>query len=135
MVPPGKEQIVLHASEAFKDALGKYASDNDLSMAEIIRKATADFIGYDLGAEPARSRAPKYATPEEAKRAALERAALIRWGNSTSSRLLVEGKIEAASIIARAVAQKDYETLNVLRKASAPQNVPTETEEETNAPE
>lgn len=126
MTPPGKEQIVLHASEDFKNALGKYASDHEMAMAEVIRKATATLIGYDLGSEPARMRTPKYATPEEAKRAALDRAALIRWGNATSSRLLVEGKMEPATIIARAVGQKDYETLNALKAASAAKGAPTE---------
>jgi hypothetical protein len=115
---PGKDQIVLHASEGFKDALGKYAADTKSSMAEVIRQAVASVIGYDLKADPARTRAPKYATKEEATRAALDRAALIRWGNKTSGRLLVGGDIESASVIARAVAQKDYETLELLKDAA-----------------
>lgn len=128
---PGKDQIVLHASESFKDMLGKYASANKLSMAEVIRQAVATVIGYDLSAEPARTRAAKYATPEEAKRAALDRATLVRWGNATSGRLLVSGEIEAASVIARAVASKDYETLTALKDAATSPAEEIEDEEPT----
>ena len=112
---PGRDQIVIHASEAFKDALGEWAAAHNESMSEVIRQAVAGKIGYDISREPARTRTPKYATPEEAKRAALDRAALLRWGNTTSSRLLSEGEIEAASTIAKAVVSKDYEGLTALR--------------------
>jgi hypothetical protein len=115
---PGRDQIVIHASDAFKDALGKWAADHNESMSEVIRQSVAKHIGYDITQEPARTRTPKYATPEEAKRAALDRAALIRWGNTTSSRLLFAGEIEAASIIAKAVVGKDYEALTALKDAA-----------------
>ena len=115
---PGKDQIVLHASTGFKDRLGEYAAEHGTSMADVIRTAVAERIGYDLGKDPARSRTPKYATPEEAKRAALDRAAILRWANSTSSRLLASDNIEAAMIIARAIANKDYDTLDQLKNAS-----------------
>ena len=117
-VTPGRDQIVIHASDAFKDALGEYSAAKNKSMSEVIRQAVATVIGYDISREPARTRTPKYATPEEAKRAALDRAALLRWGNTTSSRLLSEGEIEAASTIAKAVVVKDYEALTALRDAS-----------------
>lgn len=115
---PGKDQIVLHSSEEFKDALGTYATEYNMSMAEVIRQAVADKIGYDLKAEPARTRTPKYATPEQARRAALDRAALIRWGDATSRRLLTDGQIDAAVVIARATASKDYDVLAELKSAS-----------------
>ena len=115
---PGRDQIVIHASDTFKDALGEFAAANNKSMSEVIRQAVATHIGYDISQEPARTRTPKYATPEEAKRAALDRAALLRWGNTTSSRLLSEGEIEGASVIAKAVVAKDYETLTALREAA-----------------
>ena len=116
---PGRDQIVIHASDTFKDALGEWAAANNLSMSEVIRQAVAGKIGYDISKEPARTRTPKYATPEEAKRAALDRAALIRWGNATSSRLLNAGEIEGASVIAKAVVGKDYEALTALRDATS----------------
>lgn len=112
---PGRDQIVIHASDAFKDALGRWASAHDATMSEVIREAVAKHIGYDISREPARSRRPKYATEEEAKAASYERAALIRWGNATSARLLSAGEIEAASIIAKAVVTRDYETLSALK--------------------
>lgn len=112
---PGKDQIVLHASEGFKDALGEYATTNNLSMSETIRRAVAAMIGYDLAGEPARMRTPKYDTPELAKRAALDRAALKRWGMATSSKLLLAGELEAAMLIARAVNENDYESLAALK--------------------
>lgn len=117
---PGKDQIVLHSSEEFKDALGQWATEHNMSMAEVIRQAVADTIGYDLKAEPARSRTPKYDSPEKAKEAALERAALLRWGNRTSSKLLNDGFTVAATTIARAVIVKDYETLAALKYATTP---------------
>jgi hypothetical protein len=117
-VTPGRDQIVIHASDAFKDALGKWSADRDMTMSAVIREAVAKHIGYDLSQEPARTRTPKYATPEEAKRAAYDRAALKRWGDSTSSRLLHEGRIDAASIVARAVVNKDYEALAALKDAA-----------------
>lgn len=115
---PGKDQIVLHASTGFKDALGKYAGANKTSMAEVIREAVAEKIGYTLTNDPPRSRIPKYATKEEQTRANLDRAALMRWGNGTASKLMVAGEIEAASLIARAVVAKDYDTLALLKRAS-----------------
>lgn len=111
---PGKDQIVLQASEGFKDALGKYASENKTSMAEVIRKAVAAMIGYDLSLDPPRTRTPKYGSPEEQKAVTLRRALLIRWGNKTSARLLTNGKIDEATIIARAVATRDYDSLEAL---------------------
>lgn len=73
---PGRDQIVLQASESFKEALAKYAQSNGMSMAELIRRAVAKEIEYDLSAEPVRSGGGhrKYASPEERAKAALERA-------------------------------------------------------------
>lgn len=117
---PGKDQIVLHASEEFKDALGTYAAANNTTMAAVIREAVSGLIGYDLENEPSRTRTPKYASKAEATRAALDRAALLRWGNATTTKLLDKGEIAAASLIARAVNNKDYETLALLKAASEP---------------
>lgn len=77
---PGRDQIVLQASEALKEALGKYAQANGLSMAEVIRQSVADRIGYDLTAEPVRVGGGhrKYESPEARAKAALERAARRR---------------------------------------------------------
>lgn len=113
-----REQIVLQASEAFKEALGNYAAENNLAMAEVIRQAVADRIGYDYQNEPARPRTTKYATEAERKAAQLGRAALIRWGKSATTRALNAGEIEIATVIARAVNDGDYESLEALKDAS-----------------
>lgn len=115
----GKEQIVFHASEGFKDRLGAYAAEHKTTMAEVLRQATSDLIGWDLAGEPARSRTHRYATKEEEKRATYDRAALMRWGKTTGNRLLANLQVEAATIIARAVMNKDYETLALLKGAAA----------------
>lgn len=114
---PGREQIILHTSTAFKDALGTYAGNRKMSMADVIRKATADLIGYDLTQEPPRTRTPKYATPEEQAKALSLRQSLTHWANSTASKMIASGNILDAGIIARAVVAKDYESLKLLREA------------------
>ena len=117
---PGREQIILHTSTAFKDALGTYAGNRKMSMADVIRKATADLIGYDLTQEPPRTRTPKYASPEEAAKALSLRQSLTHWANSTASKLMASGNILDAGIIARAVVAKDYDSLKLLREVMAP---------------
>lgn len=117
-----REQIVLQASEAFKEALGNYAAENNLAMAEVIRQAVADRIGYDYQNEPARPRATKYATEAERKAAGLQRAALVRWGKTAVTRAMNDGNIDVATIIARAVNDGDYESLEALKSAADDQD-------------
>lgn len=112
---PGQDQVVFQASDGLKEAVGKYANDNNIPMAEVWRQAAANMVGYDLTSDPARTRTPKYESPQQQKEAQLARAALLRWGKTTSARLLVDGQIEAATLIARAVDGKDYETLESLK--------------------
>lgn len=116
---PGKDQVVFQASDGLKDAVGTYATEHNVPMAEVWRLAGAALVGYDLSKDPARTRAAKYDSPEEQKRAQLDRATLIRWGKTTASRLLLEGQIEAATLIAKAVNDKDYETLEELKNIGA----------------
>lgn len=71
---PGRDQIVLQASEAFKEALAAYATMNGTSMAQVIRESVAEHVGYDLANEPATQRTTRYASVEERKAAQLERA-------------------------------------------------------------
>ncbi len=114
---PGRDQIVLQASSALKEALGDYAQEHNESMAETIRRAVAALIGYDLANDPKTVRTTKYDSPEAQKKAQLERAALVRWARATGQRLLADGQIEAATVIARATADKDYEALDELKTA------------------
>jgi hypothetical protein len=114
---PGKDQIVIQSSEAFKDALGKYAEEHDQSMADVIRKATAVMIGYDLINEPKIARAHQYATEAEKKEAQSTRSALLRWGRGVLPKMIASGNIDAAQVIARAISEKDYESIEALRLA------------------
>lgn len=125
---PGREQIILHTSTAFKDALGIYAGERKKSMADVIREAVADLIDYDLTQEPPRTRTPKYASPEEQAKALSLRQSLTHWANSTASKLMAAGNIVDAGIIARAVVAKDYESLKLLRDAMAPTRQDAEVE-------
>lgn len=71
---------MLQASDAFKEALGKYAQAHGLSMAEVIRRGVAVMINYDLASEPPRATGGRkiYASAEERAKAALERAKVRR---------------------------------------------------------
>lgn len=71
---PGRDQIVLQASEALKEALAEYAQMNGTSMAQVIREAVAERIDYDLAGEPKQARFTRYASIEERKTAGLARA-------------------------------------------------------------
>lgn len=130
MTPPGKEQIVLHTSEAFKDALGEYATLHKTSMAEVIRKATASLIGYDLTSEAPRTRTPKYESKEEQVRVNLWRASLKRWGKDAIVKASLQGDNVAVLILSRAVNDNDYETLDLLRTAAKAANVDPDDESE-----
>jgi hypothetical protein len=59
-------------STELKEAMGKYASQHDMSVAQLIRECVADKIGYKL--EPAETHR-KYASPEERIAAQKERNA------------------------------------------------------------
>lgn len=115
---PGKDQIVLQASVGLKEALATWAQEHNEAMAEVIRQAVAALIGYDLASDPKTVRATKYDSPEQQKQAALDRAALLRWGKSATTKAIGAGNIDVATIIARAVNSKDYETLDALKTAS-----------------
>lgn len=134
MTPPGKEQIVLHTSVEFKNALGEYATAHKMPMAEVIRKATAALIGYALENEAPRSRTPKYETKEEQDRVNLWRAALLRWGKNAVTKAGVQQDYVAVGILSRAVTDRDYETLDLLRTAAKAANVdPDEDQADTDA--
>lgn len=134
MTPPGKEQIVLHTSVEFKNALGEYATTHKMPMAEVIRKATAALIGYALENEAPRSRTPKYETKEEQNKVNLWRAALKRWGKDAVVAANRQGDHIAALLISNAVADNDYETLDLLRTAAKAAKLdPDENPDETNA--
>lgn len=123
MTPPGKEQIVFHTSEAFKDALGEYATQHKMHMSDVIRKATAALIGYNLEAEPPRTRTPKYESKEEQTRVNYWRAGLKRWGKDAVVKAAQQGDNVAVLILSRAVAENDYETLELLQTAAKAANL------------
>lgn len=57
--------IMILISDQLRDAADKYASDNNLSRAKLIRLALSKYIGYDLESEPKTNRQRKYSSPEE----------------------------------------------------------------------
>lgn len=111
---PGKDQVVFQASEGLKEAVGAYATEHNQSMSEVWQTAGALLVGYDRSNDPSRTRAAKYDSPEEQKRVEKLHATLIRWGKTTAARLLNDGQIEAATLIAKAIQAKDYDTLEAL---------------------
>lgn len=117
MTASQQDQLVVMVPSAMKEALGNYSAEHDQPMTETVKEAIAAYIGIDYVKQP-RTRTPKFATPEEEKSFKYGRAALIRWGRATASRLLNAGEIEAATVIARALEDKDYETLGALKSAS-----------------
>jgi hypothetical protein len=133
MTPPGKEQIVLHTSVEFKNALGEYATTHKMPMAEVIRKATAALIGYALENEAPRSRTPKYESKEEQVRVNLHRALLKRWGKDAIVKASLQGDNVAVLILSRAVASNDYEVLDLLRTAAKAAKVDPDDEIEAEA--
>lgn len=96
-------------SDGLYSALGEAAQKRGVSMAQLLRESVAKTISYDLKAEPAPTRAKKYASAEERIAAQKER-------NKAK-------KNREKAVLARlqAMADKgelDPETLAMLRKAS-----------------
>lgn len=79
-----KKTLAVAVSSKFEEAVSKWASTNDKSVAQVIRLALAQFVGYDLSAEPVVTRGTrmKYANKDEAaaaqKAKVAERNALIK---------------------------------------------------------
>lgn len=60
-----KTGVVVLLSDAMIEALDGEAKKQKVSRSELVRAAVADFIAYDLDAEPATVKRSKYATKEE----------------------------------------------------------------------
>lgn len=68
-------QILITCSEPFKEALGEYAQKNNVSVAWVIREATARMIGYSFSEEESIvDGRKKYNSVEERKEAQKQRA-------------------------------------------------------------
>lgn len=104
---PGRDQIVLQASEAFKEALAEHAQLNATSMAAVIREAVSAVIGYDLASEPANIRTTRYGTEKERKQAALARATVKRHVQKAISEAVMAGNYERASALAAGTIDPD----------------------------
>lgn len=78
--------IVVLMSAEMKEAVKKYADDNDTNPTALARKLLADAVGYILSDEPVTSRRAKYTSDEErdaahkvaSKRSGLKRKALFQ---------------------------------------------------------
>jgi hypothetical protein len=81
-----KAQILFTCTEEFKDALGSFAQLHNLSASLVIRKAVAEYIGYNLEGEVSTDRRRKYLTDEERKNATKERTK--------------KGRVEVAKLLA-----------------------------------
>ncbi len=73
-----RDQIVIQASTALKEALAEYAQQRNVSMAQVIRESISRRIDYDLAGEPKTMRTTRYPNPAARKAAALERAKRTR---------------------------------------------------------
>ena len=79
-----KKTLAVSVSSKFEEAVNRWAVARDKSVAQIMREALAQFIDYDLSAEPivARGKRSKYANKDEAqaaqKKKVAERNLLIR---------------------------------------------------------
>jgi len=72
-------QFIFTLSTRFKEAADDFAGARNVSTAQILREALAQYIGYDLSREvDARTRSGKYASREEKKAAKKERARIKR---------------------------------------------------------
>lgn len=96
-----REQIVIQASEALKEALAEYAQQSNVSMAQVIREAVSTRIGYDLASEPKTMRTTRYNSPAERKVAALERAKVKRHLDKAIREALAKGDMVEAQRLAR----------------------------------
>lgn len=61
------EKLGLILSPEMKDALGRFATKNNLSMMTVVRRAIATYIKYDISTDTVGTGATrqKYASPEE----------------------------------------------------------------------
>lgn len=117
-----REAIPFFASEAMAEALAQRAQDDGISRSELVRRACAAFIDYDLEAEPKTERARKYANKAERDKAQRERAKVqrqkthdlmeaVRKGAKESDILAIarsmSGKSETADAIVAAADQSE----------------------------
>jgi monoamine oxidase len=66
MIMTDKHTMLFQISEGLKDALGTYAQKNNMPASEVARQAIAQFIKYDLAADPIPMGRPRrYANKEE----------------------------------------------------------------------
>ena len=69
-----KALVSFPASDEFREAITEAAKAQKLSRAELIRKAVATDIGYDLSNESRAGRPPTYESPEARRKAQSQRA-------------------------------------------------------------
>jgi hypothetical protein len=99
---PETEQLVIQLSARMKDAVGVYAAEHQISMAAVARQALAKLINYNMAQESnGIKRVTKYATPEEAKQAALDKAKIDRALKKAVIEALKSGDVEKASKLAK----------------------------------
>lgn len=74
-----KPTILFQTSQAFKDKIGEYANQHNMSMAAVIREAIAAKIDYDLSKDvEVLGRPKRYATDDDRKAAQRDRARVDR---------------------------------------------------------
>lgn len=66
-------QILITCTTRFKNAVGEYAQQHNVSVALLIRDAVAKYIKYDFDEEKTTDRRRKYASAEDRKEAQRQR--------------------------------------------------------------
>ena len=89
-----KVTVVAQFSEEMDNALLAFAEARDTSKADVIRRAVAAWIEYDLDAEPSSERRRKYATIAERNEAMKQRAKEKREINKQLLRAIELGERE-----------------------------------------
>lgn len=73
-----RTKILFVCTESFRDALCSFAEKESCSASEIVRRAVAEYIGYDISKDPPCDLRRKYASVEDRKNAHSERQKLRR---------------------------------------------------------
>lgn len=87
-----KESNIVLMSEAMTEAVATYAQEHDMSKSELMRTAIAQYIDYDLDADPKVERTRKYANKAERDRAQRNRAKAKRQTTAELMRAIKAGR-------------------------------------------
>lgn len=117
-----KSGNVFFASEELEAAYKAQAAEEKISASELVRKAVAAYIGYDLDGEPAAERRRKYANKAERDKAMRERAKSKRATTKAIMDAINAGKSQAEIVaLARTLAGKSETADAIVEAADEPE--------------